>query len=322
MKKLTIVLLCLLLCFTMALPGLADLGGYSGDSDYGGYDSYDYDYDYDSGSDWDSDWDSGYDDYDDYDYDSSDTVDGLLLGLALDSLFESPLGFVIGIILLAIFFLRRRRRGRRSAQPRNPVPPGAQRTSASSLQPMESYNQLDANFDPAELTEKLSNQYVQMQNAWTAGDLTPLRPFFTDTLYAQFDRQLDSMKQQNLVNYVDRISVLGVTLRGWQQRGGEDHIIAELRTRIVDYTVNTKSGEVVSGSKTAEKFMTYEWDLTRPSGQTTTEADGMQKVNCPNCGAPLSINHSCKCPYCDSVITLEEHGWAICSIRGISQQTM
>jgi len=47
----------------------------------------------------------------------------------------------------------------------------------------------------------------------------------------------------------------------------------------------------------------------------------MQTVNCPNCGAPVEINASAKCPYCGSVITLEEHDFALNAIRAISQQT-
>ena len=43
--------------------------------------------------------------------------------------------------------------------------------------------------------------------------------------------------------------------------------------------------------------------------------------NCPHCGAPLEINASAKCPYCGSVITLEEHGFALNAIRAISQET-
>ena len=42
---------------------------------------------------------------------------------------------------------------------------------------------------------------------------------------------------------------------------------------------------------------------------------------CPNCGAPVEINASAKCPYCGSVITLEEHGFALNAIRAISQET-
>ena len=122
-------------------------------------------------------------------------------------------------------------------------------------------------------------------------------------------------------NYVERIAVLGVTLRGFMQKNGEDHIIAELRTRIVDYTLDDKTGRLISGSQTAEKFMTYEWELSRASGTITTKGDNMQRVSCPGCGAPLDINATAKCPYCDSVVTLEKHDWAICSIKGISQTT-
>ena len=48
-----------------------------------------------------------------------------------------------------------------------------------------------------------------------------------------------------------------------------------------------------------------------------------QRTNryCPHCGAPLEINASAKCPYCGSVITLEEHGFALNAIRAISQET-
>lgn len=68
--------------------------------------------------------------------------------------------------------------------------------------------------------------------------------------------------------------------------------------------------------------MTYEWELTRASGRTTGAAEEMTVVNCPNCGAPLSINATAKCPYCDSVVTVDAHDWAISAIRGIAQRTV
>ena len=67
--------------------------------------------------------------------------------------------------------------------------------------------------------------------------------------------------------------------------------------------------------------MEYEWTLIRPQGQKTGEAAPMQSVHCPSCGAPLSINHSAKCPYCDSVVTLSEHDWVIYEIKGIAQRS-
>ena len=82
-----------------------------------------------------------------------------------------------------------------------------------------------------------------------------------------------------------------------------------------------KTGKLVSGSRDKEKFMVYEWDLVRTSGTKTEKDKPMQPVNCPNCGAPVEITASAKCPYCGSVITLEEHDFALNAIRAISQQT-
>ena len=42
---------------------------------------------------------------------------------------------------------------------------------------------------------------------------------------------------------------------------------------------------------------------------------------CPNCGAPLEVNRSGQCEYCDSVIRDDSYGWILSNIRGISQIT-
>ena len=128
-------------------------------------------------------------------------------------------------------------------------------------------------------------------------------------------------KQKGQTNYVERIAVLSVDLRGWCQEGGNDVLVARLKTRIVDYTLDDATGSLVSGDRNKEKFMTYEWDLVRPTGTKTEAGGNMQTVSCPHCGAPLEINASAKCPYCGSVITLEEHGFALNAIRAISQET-
>ncbi|MEI3063206.1 MAG: zinc-ribbon domain-containing transport protein [Oscillospiraceae bacterium] len=153
-------------------------------------------------------------------------------------------------------------------------------------------------------------------------DISPIRPYCTDAFFTQMDNQLQRKKQnKGQTNYVERIAVLSVDLRGWCQEGGNDVLVARLKTRIVDYTLDDATGSLVSGDRNKEKFMTYEWDLVRPTGTKTEAGGNMQTVSCPHCGAPLEINASAKCPYCGSVITLEEHGFALNAIRAISQET-
>ena len=345
MKKLMAILLVIMLLLPVAAHA-ADFGSFSGDMDFGGSDwsggsSFDFG-DLDFG---DSDYDdSEYEDYDDSDYDDYNDSDysdsgssfgaGVVAGSLLDEIFEDDddnndsgdddgnmfLGVIIvAAVVVIILISRKKKRGKGpKAEPR---PAGGNVTPQDMLRPMSEYPLLDPNFDGADLAEKISNLYVQMQNAWTDKDIAPVRPYFTDALYQQMERQVSMLAKTGRTNYVERIAVLGVTLRGFMQKNGEDHIIVELRTRIVDYTMDDNTGKLISGSQTAEKFMTYEWEISRASGIVTTKGDNMQHVSCPNCGAPLDINATAKCPYCDSIVTLEEHNWAICAIRGISQTT-
>jgi hypothetical protein len=116
--------------------------------------------------------------------------------------------------------------------------------------------------------------------------------------------------------------VLGVELRGWYEQENNDCMVATVRTRIVDYTRDDRTGNIISGSNTAEKYMTYEYILIRSAGSVTGTQDiDAETVYCANCGASLTIDHSNVCPYCNCAITARNYNWVICSIKGISQQT-
>ena len=202
-----------------------------------------------------------------------------------------------------------------------PVAPGAAATDPSTLRPMSDYLTLDPTFSEAEMQEKLRNLYVQFQEAWHNKDLTPLRPYLSDAYYAQSDRQLDSYRRNNQTSYIERISVLGTELKGFKQESGNDVIIARLQTRITNYVLDDRTGELVRGSKTAEKFMDYEWELIRTSGRTTAGSTGTVVQNCPNCGAVININRTAQCEFCGSIVTVDSFDWVVNGIKGISQRT-
>lgn len=320
MKRFGVLLLVLLLLLGVCLFGprllkmaKADLGDFSGGGDYGDSGSSDW-----GSSDWgSSDWGSS-----DWDSDDDDYFFFLPIGSSGSNGGGVGMGNIIVFVILAIIVISIFNRKNQASAPHAGTAAGAQQTSSSKLKPMSEYAALDPNFSESDLKEKLSNIYVQMQNGCTARNIESLRPYFTDALYQQFDRQIKSLIANKRINYVERISVLDVALRGFFQEGGEDHLVAQLKTRITDYTVSEEDGKLLSGSKTAEKFMTYEWDLSRPTGTMTEKAGEVTERHCPNCGAPLSVNESAKCPYCDSVITFHDHDWTIYAVKGIAQRTV
>lgn len=269
--KILVFVLCILLMMLPAFAG-ADFGDFSGDSDYGGS--------WDSGSDWSSSsWDSDYSSGSYYDDDSD--VSGIDIGISL-----AVMAAIVVLGLIIDVSEKRKKKKQHGAQGR---PQGAQRTPDSRLQPLGDLAVTDPSFDANAMQEKISNLYVQMQNCWTDKNIESLRPYFTDAFFTQMERQLNGLKSRGLTNHVDRIAVLGVNLRGFYKQGGDEHLIVELRTRIVDYTVQDSDKKLVSGDRNREKFMTYEWDMCRAEGSVTTREGAMQSVSCPGCGAPLSL---------------------------------
>ena len=311
-KFLPLILACMMAVTVIAVPlaGHAiDFGDYAGDDDYGGGDW--------GGGDWgdDDDWSGS--------SSSSSDDDGFILWWLFKvvyDLFGVPGVIVLLLICAGIYIFRNR--GKKAKPMQQPRPQGAQRTDRSTLAPIHTYLQLDPGFEPEAFKEKLSNLYVQFQNAWQDKNIESLRPYLSDAMYAQMDRQLDVYRQKNQTNHVERISVLGVELAGWKQSPTDDVIIAELRTRIVDYVTDDNTGTIIRGSDRQEKFMTYEWTIIRTRGQQTQQgATGTTGQTCPHCGAHIDINHTAVCEYCGSVLTTDKFDWVVSNIKGISQRT-
>lgn len=351
-KRIIALIFALLLIVFIPVCSHAEFGEFAGDSDYGydsgGYDSgNDYDYDYDYRDDDDNNYyvyekeekttlyysnisgshsgSSGFGGY----FDSKGNTLSVASVKNSDDV-EADYGTVLGAIiagLIAIIVISVKRSKREGTMTRNytatskPINPGAEPTRLDTLKQMSEYTANDPDFSDTQLKEKVSNMYVQMQNCWQKKNLEQLRPYFTDALYTQFDRQLEPYRTRHETNIVERIAVLGVTFNGWRTVGDNDEIIATVRTRIVDYTIDDKTQSVIRGDKNKEKFMTYEWILSRKSGVKTTVESGTRSISCPHCGAPIDINKSAKCEYCGSIVTVDSSDWLISEIKGIAQRT-
>lgn len=225
--------------------------------------------------------------------------------------------FLPGFAPLSIFAGGGRRN---TSPPRSARPAGATRTSDSQLRPLSKLLERDPEFSATAVNETIANVYVQMQHAWTAGDFEPMRPYFSNTLFAQFSNQLDALKKRGHTNYVDNIAVLEVNTRGWYETNGFEYLVVKVRTRITDYTMD-RNGRVVSGYTDAESYMEYEYTLGRPVGtKTTKQVSQTVAAACPNCGAPIDLAQSAKCKYCGTVIESNRFTWVITNIKGISQQ--
>ena len=226
-------------------------------------------------------------------------------------------GFILLVFAVFWFFIKRQYKEKR----RDPIIINTNEP-VKILKPMSEYLDLDPEFDEEKIKTLMSNLYVQMQDTWHAKNISPLRPYMTDSFFNQMNLQLEQFRKQNQTDYTERIAVLNVGLKGWRQSAGMDYITVSLSSRIVSYVLDDLTGKLISGDKNREKFMEYEIELSRKSGVITqAETSGAKSATCPHCGAPLKLNASAQCEYCGSVITNVNTDWAICGMKGISQRT-
>lgn len=303
-RIIAIVLLMAIIFVALAPVGFADVGDFSGDSDYGGG--------YDGGSS--SDWSSS-----DSSWDSSGGSGGS--GGSINS--GNMIFIIIFIGVMVYVYISSTNRGNRSRGPVN-MDTGRNIPVDRSLTPMSAYTSKDPNFSAGAMTEKIGNMYIRMQHAWTAKNWESMRPLFSDALYNQLAHQINQYIQKGQTNYVDRIAVLSVTLNGWKSDGENDHIVARIKTRIIDYVLDDSTGKLVRGNRTAERFMTYEWTLSRSAASATAavSGDAATTQHCPTCGAVIDVNQTARCPYCQNVLQASSHDWVISNMEGISQQTL
>jgi hypothetical protein len=255
------MMLALTISLAMPIAALADAGNFSGDGDYGGNSN--------SGSSWDS----------SSSYDSSHSGGG-----------ASWLTVVI-IIVIVVVVVRNKAKNGNHVTGGIPV---AVPLAAAGIGSLDMLKERDPDFSKEAFLEKVSNMYVQLQEAWEAKKWEPIRMLMTDALFNQFNRQLEEYIKNNQTNHVDRIAVLSTEVTGYRQDEVNDIITVLLKTRIVDFVTNDVTGELVRGNKNKELFMTYEWTLIRAKGVKTFHQEGESQTRCPSCGAPISINQSGK----------------------------
>lgn len=179
----------------------------------------------------------------------------------------------------------------------------------------------DPNFSKAAFESRVSNMYMQLQEAWTKKQWRVARVFETDALFNIHARQLQDFIDTHTTNRVDNISVLQCELVRYEDDGANDAAYVLIKARINDYTIDDNTGKVISGNPKVDIYMTYMWELIRKKGVLTkNDGKASQATQCPNCGANVSVNESGECEYCGGLVTSGQYDWVLASIEVVDQR--
>lgn len=309
-KKILIFLVSIMIAAIGLCMSLAAFDG----NDYGGGDF--------GGGDWgDSDW--GDDDWgdggDSFYYDgtgSSSGRGGIKVG-----------AIVIVIVIIAFVLIKSKKGGTTAQQPTVRSGQGSQGANVilpNRNDPIQTIiRKKDPNFTADDFVTFSKQVFIDIENAWCARDLTPVRPVMHQNLYNTTQRQIEDKIRQGIVYHYESIAINTAYLTSFVRDKDFEYLTVYLNARMIDYQVDEKTGNILRGDKTTRWDMRYKMKFVRStSAKTKDKVENTHGYNCPNCGAPLEITSSGSCPYCGSVVSTGDYSWVLTDFTTVRNDTV
>jgi len=126
--------------------------------------------------------------------------------------------------------------------------------------------QMDSSFDEKKFQDLCMDHFFKIQGAWANNDISGVKNLLTEEMFRIIGDDIEKLKLEKKINKLENIAVRSVDMAEAWQETGRDYITVRFYANLLDYTVDEKTEQVVSGSKTDPvKFEEY-WTFTRPVG--------------------------------------------------------
>lgn len=169
--------------------------------------------------------------------------------------------------------------------------------------------------DPEVTFEKLYPRieliYNQLNTAWNARDLTPVRGLVTGALRDYLDYWIRAYAAQGLRNANTGAHLDGAVAARVVRDPYYDAITVRIKAHGNEVTYDAKD-RVVGGSPDRARSYSEYWTFLRSSarrGKVTTTP------TCPNCGAPLQISDAGDCEHCGVAVENGSFDWILSKIE-------
>jgi predicted lipid-binding transport protein (Tim44 family) len=162
-----------------------------------------------------------------------------------------------------------------SAQPPPPPPPVIGENLLE--EGLRQIKQTDKNFDPTYFKEVASDVFFQVQAGWIRRDLETYRQLLGDQLAREYEGHFAEMRSKGHINKLESIAVRGVEIIAAGSDGREDFVTVLFTANLLDYTVDDKSGDLISGSMTNPVKFREEWTWARAVGTQNWKLEGIKE---------------------------------------------
>lgn len=171
--------------------------------------------------------------------------------------------------------------------------------------------QKDPEFNWPRLQHRVGLIFQEFHAGWVGRDPSKVRPFVSDNLFQSQMYWIDLYRSSRCINRTDGSRITHLELACATTDAYYDAITVRLHATGLDYTIS-EDGKLLSGSQSRPRAYSEYWTLIRGAQKKRTDKGERQ---CPNCGAPLTINMTGNCQYCGVKVTSGEYDWVLSRIE-------
>lgn len=141
-----------------------------------------------------------------------------------------------------------------------------------------SLTMMDRGFDPHRFLKTAQDIFFKVQGAWNKQDTAALNALCGSQLMQTWQEEMDHLRARGQQNKMENIALRESEITEVWTENGEDFITVRLHANLLDYTVDTKSGAVVSGGSSEPIEFEEYWTFTRPVGPNSWKLAAVQQA--------------------------------------------
>jgi predicted lipid-binding transport protein (Tim44 family) len=137
---------------------------------------------------------------------------------------------------------------------------------------------MDPLFGEDKFKDQAMDYFFKIQGAWGDRNMTTVKHLLTGEMFGILQEDADKMRQEGQLNKLENIAVREVNFTEAWQESGQDYLTIRIYATLLDYTIDEKTGEIISGSKIEPtKFEEY-WTFTRPVGNNPWQLSAISQA--------------------------------------------
>ncbi|MEX0802213.1 MAG: Tim44 domain-containing protein, partial [Candidatus Binatia bacterium] len=141
-----------------------------------------------------------------------------------------------------------------------------------------SLTMMDRSFDPNQFLKTAQDTFFKVQGAWNKQDTAALSRLCGTELMQSWQEELSRLGARGQQNRMENIALSSSEISEAWTETGQDFITVRLQANLLDYSVDTKSGAVVSGSDSEPIQFEEYWTFSRPVGPNAWKLTAVQQA--------------------------------------------